>query len=77
MNKWEIAGVAGLTCLAIIALMTAWFLIGGFILMLAWNAFLPPLFGVPVIAYWQAVAGLVLLTLIGGAFRSNTTVQSK
>lgn len=40
--------------------------IGGVIVMLLWNAILPPLFGWPLIGFWQALGILVLCRLLFG-----------
>lgn len=73
----ESAGIGLLACTLIIALVVGWWLIGGFILMVAWNALLPYLVGAPTLSYGQAVAGAILLMLIGGAFKSTVSYVNK
>lgn len=68
----ENGALVGGLCLLGIALIAAWYLIGGLLIMVAWNA-LAPLWGGPVLAYWQGVAAAVLLSVVGGAFKSNVT----
>lgn len=42
--------------------------IGGGIVMLLWNALLPPLFSLPAITFWQALGILVLCRILFGGF---------
>lgn len=53
-----------------IGLLILWILLWPFVIMIAWNAFIPAVLGGPVITYWQAFAGWILVNVIGGAFRS-------
>src|SRR5574341_689870 len=42
--------------------------IGGSIVMALWNSLLPPLFGLPVISFWQALGILLLCRILFGGF---------
>ena len=42
--------------------------LGGVIVRALWNALLPPLFGWPVVTFWQALGLLVLSRLLFGGF---------
>ncbi len=44
--------------------------IGGAV-MLLWNALLPPLFGWPVLSFWQALGLLVLTRVLTGGWRGR------
>jgi hypothetical protein len=70
LSKDADAGVVILGCFGIVALFVA--IIGFFawVFMVAWNAFCVPVFGWPPIDYWTALAGWVLLGLVGSAFRA-------
>lgn len=46
-------------------------LVGALILQWAWGTIAVPVFGAPIITYWQAFAAMVLLHIIGGAFKSS------
>lgn len=43
----------------------------GAVIMALWNALLPPLFGWPIIGFWQAVGLLVLSRLLVGGWRGG------
>jgi hypothetical protein len=64
------AGTVILGCLGIIALFFGIIALFAWVFMLAWNAFVPAVFGGPTIDYATAFAGWVLIGLIGSAFRS-------
>lgn len=64
------AGAIILGCLGIIALFVIIGLGLSWLFMIAWNAFMVPVFGLPVIDIWTALAGYVLLTIVGGAFKA-------
>lgn len=57
-------------CLLILALIALSLAIVPFILMVAWNAVVPTIFGGPVIDFWQSLAMYVVFSIIGGAFRT-------
>jgi hypothetical protein len=42
--------------------------LGGEVVKLLWNALLPPLFGVSVVTFWQALGLLVLCRILFGGF---------
>ncbi len=46
----------------------------GAVVMLLWNAILPPVLGVAVLSYWQAVGLLVLCRILFGGFRGGSPV---
>ncbi len=43
-------------------------LVFGWVVMVAWNTVVPPVFGMAALAYWQAVALLVLARILAGRF---------
>jgi hypothetical protein len=54
--------------------------LGGEVVMLLWNWLLPPLFGWPVVTFWQALGLLALCRILfggfgrhGGGYRSHRT----
>jgi hypothetical protein len=58
--------------------------LGGAIVMLLWNALLPPLFGWPAVTFWQALGLLALCRILfgglgrhGGGYRSNRTPEER
>lgn len=73
----ENAAIAGGACLLLIALMVGWWVVGGWILMMVWNALLPYLVGAPVISWAQGIALAVGLSIVGGAFRSTVNYVNK
>lgn len=42
--------------------------VGGAVVLLLWNWLLPPIFGWPVISYWQALGMLALCRILFGGF---------
>ena len=42
--------------------------LGGLLVMWLWNAMLPPLFGLPVVTFWQAVGLLALSRILFGGW---------
>ena len=62
--------VIGLVVLLILALVAV-FGLQGLILLGAWNWIAVPLFGFPAATFWQDAGVGVLLTLLGGFFRSS------
>lgn len=50
--------------------------IGAFVIWICWNALTSP-FHLPHLAFWQCYGVSVLLWLVGGAFKSSTTVEAK
>jgi hypothetical protein len=58
-------------CLAIFAAVAVLYLIVSFVWMVAWNAVVAGVFDGPTMDMAQSFFSLVLLTLIGGAFRST------
>jgi len=69
--------IGGLACLLVIVLVALWWVVGGFILMLAWNAVLPYLIGAPAITHGHGIAIIIGLSIIGGLFKSSYTAVSK
>ena len=53
--------------------------IGGTIVMLLWNALLPPLFSLPAISFWQALGILLLCRILFGrlGMRGNQSSKSR
>src|SRR4051812_49237895 len=58
--------------------------LGGAIVMLLWNWLLPPLFGWPVVTFWQALGLLALCRILfggfgrhGGGYRSHRTPEDR
>ena len=67
-----------------IAGMVLFVFLGGTIVMLLWNALLPPLFGWPVVTFWQALGLLALCRILfgglgrhGGGYRSPRTPEER
>ncbi len=56
--------------------MTLFIFIGGEIVMLLWNALVPPLFGLPTISFWQALGILVLCRILFGGFGMHGSQRS-
>jgi hypothetical protein len=76
MSKTQEDGlVAVITCMVFILLVLLFIGLGAFIFMTVWNLFIPVVFGGPTIDYVTALAGWVLLGLVGSAFK--TTVSKK
>jgi hypothetical protein len=48
--------------------MTLFIFIGGEVVMLLWNWLAPPLFGLPLLSFWQALALLALCRILFGGF---------
>jgi hypothetical protein len=61
-RKWFFIGP-----LAIVGIVLFTF-IGGEVVRLLWNWLLPPLFGLPLITFWQALGVLVLSRILFGGF---------
>ena len=58
--------------------------LGGALVMLLWNWLLPPLFGWPVVTFWQALGLLALSRILfggvgrhGGGYRSHRTAEER
>jgi len=58
--------------------------LGGGLVMLLWNWLLPPLFGGPVVTFWQALGLLALSRILfggfgrhGGGYRSHRTPEER
>lgn len=60
-------------CLLILAIIALSLGLVPFILMLAWNAAVPTIFGGPVIDFWQALGLYVVVSILFGALRRTTT----
>lgn len=63
-------GVLVIIIAALVVSVQAWFL------MMGWNV-LSPLFGGPLITFVQAIWAIVILNLVGGAFKATTSSKSK
>jgi uncharacterized membrane protein len=48
--------------------MAAFIFIGGEVVKLLWNSLAPPLFGLPVLSFWQALGMLALCRILFGGF---------
>ena len=55
-------------CAVMLAAIAVVFLIGPFVLMLAWNLVVPSVFGGPTIDIWQALGLSILVSVIRGVF---------
>lgn len=62
--------------LAIVA-MLFFIVVGGTVVLLLWNALLPPLFSLPVITFWQALGLLALCRILFGGFSSRGYGRSR
>jgi len=54
-----------------IAAISLFAFIGGSVVRLLWNALLPPLFGLPVVTFWQALGLLALCRILFGGMWKN------
>ena|SRR5213592_3929399 len=61
-RKWIFFAPAALAAIALFTF------IGGEVVKLLWNWLLPPLFGFPVVTFWQAIGLLVLCRILFGGF---------
>lgn len=68
-TKTELTGCG---CLIVLALMAVFIPIQGWVLMWCWNAIMPALFDLPMMTHGQGMIALVLLSLIGGYFKSSS-----
>jgi hypothetical protein len=59
-RKWLVMIPIGIGAIAIVTV------VGGTAVMLLWNWLLPPLFGVPLVTFWQAVGLLALCRILFG-----------
>jgi len=59
-----------MTLLIIIAVLALFTLGGAFVFQWAWAMVAVPLFHMPELTYWQAFAAMVLINIVGSAFRS-------
>jgi hypothetical protein len=55
----------------IFAAFLAFLALGGLVVQLLWNWLLPPLFGAPVVTFWQALGLLALARILFGGFGSS------
>lgn len=62
-----------LTCLVTAIILTAFDFLWAWLLMLLWNWVVPDVFHGPMLTYWQAFVGVLLLSLIGGFFKGSTS----
>ena len=58
--KWIAIGIAGVIGI------TIFIFLGGKVVQLLWNWLLPPLFGFPMVSFWQALGLLVLSRILFG-----------
>jgi hypothetical protein len=77
-GKWIFIAPLAMTALALFVFL------GGAIVMLLWNWLLPPLFGWPVVTFWQALGLLALSRILvggvgrhGGRYRSHRTAEER
>lgn len=63
----------------IIFLATVFIILGGWVFMVAWNAFMVPVFALATVDIWMSWGALVLLYLVGVAlgFRRNVKTNVK
>lgn len=62
---------------AVIAGITLFLAIGGFVVSELWNWLLPPLFGIPTVTFWQAIGLLALSRILFGGFGRSGGYQSR
>ncbi len=70
MNKKRFLKILMFAPIAV-ALVTLFIAIFGYAVMALWNWLMPPLFGLHLITYWQAVGILVLSKILFGGFRGG------
>lgn len=63
--------VGGLACLGIALLAVGVYLLLGWAFRWAWNYVAADALGAPTLTYWQSMAAVVLLSLVGNFFRSS------
>lgn len=68
-KKSSSAGIIIGGCLGIIALLIALASLSAVIFMVLWN-FVAPVFNLPILDFWQALAVTLLIGFVGSAFRS-------
>ncbi len=65
--------VLGLLAVLLIILSAA---IGMFFFWLGWNAFVAPTFAMPEVTLWQSFCAMLILGVIGGAFKTSINAKS-
>lgn len=66
-TSWPVIAAIGLGFVLLVG--GAWFG-AAWLLMWAWNVFVPAAFSGPELTYWQAFGAMVLVWIVGAAFRS-------
>jgi hypothetical protein len=73
MGLLKVMSIAGIMIPAALVIGFVFYLPIAWILMITWN-FIVPVFPVlPVVSFWQAYAGLIVIMTIGSCFRSSIT----
>ena len=49
--------------------------LGALFFMMGWNFFFSPVFSLPIISFWQAFCAMLIIGIVGGAFK--TSIGSK
>lgn len=61
--------VFAVACLGMLAILAGYLFLGPLVLMLVWNHAVVPNFGGPHLGYWSCFGIVILLGIVGGAFR--------
>ena len=73
----EKAAIGGLACLFILVIWFVSLAIEAFVVMWAWNIFVVPYFGMPELTWLPALGLVLLLNIIGGAFKATVSPTNK
>jgi hypothetical protein len=71
----EVIKFGMLGCLFLIGLVVLGIALGSLLLMVAWNFVVPSVFGGPTLQYHEAFGLMLLLSIVGGAFRSTLSIR--
>jgi hypothetical protein len=73
-DTWVKVVVWGGLVAVILTMAFVWMAISTWVLMTAWNYVMPNAFGWPELTFWQALALIFVLHVIGGSFRASVQV---
>lgn len=67
------AGGMGLGCLFVLGLVLLIWSLGTAVIFYAWNLVLAPMFDLSMVLWWQAFLIMLLISFIGGAFKTTVS----
>jgi hypothetical protein len=73
----EMAGIGIIGCVVVLGLLLFGFGISTLLMMFAWNIVVPSVFGGPTLGLLEAFGLVLLLWIIGGAFRSAVSIRKE